>query len=616
MKLIPGWLVFALYASLSVAILGFGKAAYNKWHESELERWLSDHDISYPTSADRKNLEVLVKENWGRYVSSPYNDWDIERLQVFLSENNVEVNEKSKENKNWLVEMVKANWYETESAAENAYENVRDWIFDTWTDSQLKNFLDRHGIPNPTPRRRDTLIQAAKEHYQVIAEKLGETAVYPGNWLYEAWSETELKKWLDERGIPVPQPTTRDKLIAHVRRNSRLASLKLKQAQASSAKSAEAAKESVTNAIFNSWSDSKLKQWCDQNGIKVPQGATRNELLALARRHKAYLSDDTISASMSSYYTSATDTIGSVYSKATDATSGTSKAVFDKAIETWSDSRLKAYLDSRGVPIPQSGKRDEVIALVRLHRHKAATGYGAWTFDTWTFQNLRKLVEDETKKYGSKASSATSSVENKASESLSSTASEASGSAASVVDKAATATATTREELIAQVKNIYEQAKLSGGSSYASLTSAMARATDSAKQSTFETWSESELKKYLDSYGIKTYQGSTLNELIADARRAQQLFLYGTTTPSQGMYQRLKNGMGYLYNQFAVTIGFAGKQAERAADSVRESAQYVYDQATEKSEEAKHRAEEKGKYAYDRAYEEGQKAYHKGKEEL
>ena len=41
---------------------------YNKWHETELERWLSDHDIPYPTPADRKDLENLVKDNWQTYV--------------------------------------------------------------------------------------------------------------------------------------------------------------------------------------------------------------------------------------------------------------------------------------------------------------------------------------------------------------------------------------------------------------------------------------------------------------------------------------------------------------------------------------------------------------------
>ena len=45
--------------------------AYNKWHETELERWLSDHDVPYPTPADRKDLENLVKSNWQAKIVDP-----------------------------------------------------------------------------------------------------------------------------------------------------------------------------------------------------------------------------------------------------------------------------------------------------------------------------------------------------------------------------------------------------------------------------------------------------------------------------------------------------------------------------------------------------------------
>jgi len=63
---------------------------YNSWHETELERWLADHgrlrpfscsasvhvansstDIPYPTPADRKDLEKLVKANWHDKVQVP-----------------------------------------------------------------------------------------------------------------------------------------------------------------------------------------------------------------------------------------------------------------------------------------------------------------------------------------------------------------------------------------------------------------------------------------------------------------------------------------------------------------------------------------------------------------
>lgn len=106
-------------------------AAYNKWHETELERWLSDHDIPYPTPADRKDLENLVKDNWNAKVAQPYNSWDTQQLQSYLSSKGQEAKKGAEQDKDSLVASVKAYWYETEDQATSAYNNVKDWIFDT-----------------------------------------------------------------------------------------------------------------------------------------------------------------------------------------------------------------------------------------------------------------------------------------------------------------------------------------------------------------------------------------------------------------------------------------------------------------------------------------------------
>ncbi|KAB2577109.1 Stress-responsive protein Ish1 [Lasiodiplodia theobromae] len=311
-------LVVALAAESAVASTWFGKAAYNKWHETELERWLSDHDIPYPTPADRKDLENLVKDNWNAKVAQPYNSWDTQQLQSYLTSKGHEAKKGAEQDKDSLVASVKAYWYETEDQATSAYNNVKDWIFDTWTDSQLKAFLDRHGIPSPQPRTRDTLLKTARENYQTAANKVGETAAYPGNWLYETWSESDLKAWLDERGYPAPQPSTRDKLVATVRRNSRLAADAIRSAQSSASASAAAAQATLTDALLDAWSDSQIKEWLDKNGVKVPQGSKRNELIALARKHRAKLTGDTAEHSVTSAYGAATSKAGNQYAKATD----------------------------------------------------------------------------------------------------------------------------------------------------------------------------------------------------------------------------------------------------------------------------------------------------------
>ena len=251
--------------------------------------------------------------------------------------------------------------------------------------------MDRHGIPAPQPRKRDNLLAAARNNYDSAAKKVGETAAYPGNWLYQSWSESDLKAWLDECGIPVPQPTTRDKLVASVRRNARLASKKGYGAASSVSSAASSATSTVSEAVFDTWPDSRIKEWADKNGIKVPQGSTRNELLALARKHKVSLTGEDLTASAASAFGAATSNAANQAAKATDNVKMKVEDAFNQAVQSWSDSRLKAYLDARGVPVPQSGKRDEILAAVRLNQHKAANGYSAWTVDTWTLDYLRSV---------------------------------------------------------------------------------------------------------------------------------------------------------------------------------------------------------------------------------
>ena len=349
MRIATALLTLALGANAVLASSWFSNAAYNKWHETELERWLSDHDVPYPTPADRKDLEKLVQKNWDSYVVSPYKDWDTAKLSEYLKLKGVETKNSAAASKDSLLNQVQGNWYETEDKAQSAWGSVKDWILDTWTDSQLKSFCDYHGIPVPQPRKRDTLLEKARSTYQTVAEKAGETAAYPGNWLYETWSESDLKEWLDTHGIPAPQPTTRDKLIASVRRNSRLAYLRMQEQSASAQASAKAAYDSLTDKLIDSWSESQLKEFCDKNSISVPQGTKVNQLRALVRKHRAELLGDTVSATAASAFGAATSNVGEGYVQATDAASQAASDAFNKAINAWSDTRLKAYLDARGV---------------------------------------------------------------------------------------------------------------------------------------------------------------------------------------------------------------------------------------------------------------------------
>lgn len=392
-------------------------------------------------------------------------------------------------------------------------------------------------------------MKAARENYETVAKKANEYTNYPGDWLYQSWSESDLKEFLDARGYPVPQPTTRDKLVASVRRNARLASLNMQSAAASASASAASAQASLADQLFDAWSDSQLKEFFDKHGIKVPQGSKRNEMIALARKHSASLSASATSmasaasGSAASAYGAATSSAGNEYAKATDDAQLRTEDAFNKAVELWSDSRLKAYLDARGVSAPQSTKRDELLAKVRLHKHKAASGYSAWTFDTWTTDNLKAYLKQQGKK--------------------------ASGS---------------RDQLFKSAQDHYATASSKGGAQYASVTNYLAQETAAAKSTAFDGWSNTELKSYLDSYGIPNPQGSNLEKLKAEVRKHATYFKYGTSSPSETVFARVQEGFYWLLDQLKLGIGAGQAKGQAAYD---ETAKTVSAKASEASAKVK-----------------------------
>ncbi|KAK0281863.1 hypothetical protein LTR35_002950 [Friedmanniomyces endolithicus] len=339
--------VTALATCAAADIFGSAsRTAYNKWHETELERWLSDHNIPFPAASDRKDLQNLVQTNWDNNVAKPYNSWDIHQLTSWMSSQGHEVKKGTEKNKDSLLSQVQGYWQGTSDSANDAYSNVQHWIFDrcdwsqakilgslltvnSWTDSQLKAFLDYHGIPNPQPRTRDSLLSTARSNYQSAANKAGETFSYPGDWLYQSWSDSDLKLWLDERGVPVPQPSSRDKLIATIRRNSKTASDYASSQAASMSKSASSAQQSLSNQLLDSWSDTKLKEFLDKNNINVPQGSKRNELVALARKNYAKLSGDNVASSASSFFGAASTSAGNTFNQATADAYGAFRSYYD-----------------------------------------------------------------------------------------------------------------------------------------------------------------------------------------------------------------------------------------------------------------------------------------------
>lgn len=105
---------------------------YNKWHETELDRWLSDYNIPHPKASERKDLETLVKKNWNDNVVTPYKSWDAQTLSNYLTLKGQQAKKGTEKDVKSLAEQVQVYWTETEESANNAYSNIKDWFFDTY----------------------------------------------------------------------------------------------------------------------------------------------------------------------------------------------------------------------------------------------------------------------------------------------------------------------------------------------------------------------------------------------------------------------------------------------------------------------------------------------------
>ena len=123
----------------------------------------------------------------------------------------------------------------------------------------------------------------------------------------------------------------------------------------------------------------------------------------------------------------------------------------------------------------------------------------------------------------------------------------------------------------------------------------MSQATATAKGSAFDTWTDSELKSYLDSYGVvRVYpvqeappplpcactniflqpvpQGSKTEELRAYARRQYTYFKYGTTTPTETIFAKLGEGVKDSWNWVTSQLGIGVDAAKKQADAAKAKA--------------------------------------------
>ena len=83
-----------------------------------------------------------MKSNWDSKVATPYNDWDTPQLQSYLKAKGADTKKAAETNKDSLIKQVQGYWSDTADSASDAYNSVKDWIFDG--SSSFRKLHDHH----------------------------------------------------------------------------------------------------------------------------------------------------------------------------------------------------------------------------------------------------------------------------------------------------------------------------------------------------------------------------------------------------------------------------------------------------------------------------------------
>ncbi|KAK9353103.1 hypothetical protein V1523DRAFT_412097 [Lipomyces doorenjongii] len=508
---------------------------YNTWDTKQISKWLHDNKIKYSSSSSRDDLIGLVKDNWEAVTASPgpFGKWSDDRLVSYLNKKGIEVSDSAKTNRNWLISKAYKEWEDTGYHTEETYTNVKDWIFDSWSESVLKKFLDEHHFGSSAAATKDALLKKVKDNYDYIAKSAKSKSNDASDWLFDAWSDSDLADWLVSHGYNVPKKHTRKDLIRLIKKYSYEAAQRATYAKDRAQIVFNNLHENILDATgqvkdsaFDSWSESDLKRWLDEHGIPVPQPSKKDELLALARKNKHQLKKD-----WEAYTKQAHESYNAAAKKAAESKESIehfSNEAFKQLTSTWPDFRLEEFLRSRGYIVPEKMSTEELQGLIWQNRKAPITVYDSWSFYSWSLEDLQNWF----KEHGNPV-------------------------------------AGTRDQLAVKAGEYFDALKNEGGDKYNQALTKVREWYDSGKDMAFDKWSDSDLKAYLDSYGVPVYQGTPRNELIAAARRHTSLFRHGANP--EGWSQTFEKANEYLKHGLWSAASGTKKLSEKVQQQVSDS---------------------------------------------
>lgn len=200
---------------------------------------------------------------------------------------------------------------------------------------------------------------------------------------YTSWDNKQLRSWLAEHNIEAPSGYSQQEL-------KDLVAVNWHSAQAWSYDQYEKAQKVFADgkeSAFDTWDESRLRQFLLEQGIVAPSGPREKLVLAAKNYYNGYTNAAASYASAASSKAStaiygkpsdqAYSSAESLYNKASSTASGAAveaTETFNRALDdtkdyvysTWDDNRLRTYLEEQGVIKPkQEATRDKLLEYMR-----------------------------------------------------------------------------------------------------------------------------------------------------------------------------------------------------------------------------------------------------------
>lgn len=560
----------------------------NRWSESDLRSYLKDNDIAYAEKSPLQELKDLASKHWNeiQYHSSQepwYNYGHIKQKVLNLYEGRP------------------LNAPPSGSAAEY-YDTVKDWVFSTWSEADLKRFLRKSKIKYHVGATQDELVKLARDNYDSVSSKAKASGKYLGDWLYDSWDTEDLKAWLDQYKIEYDDvQASRDLLVKKVREHAYEASKYTAEERESildsldlSAKHLFDKAGQIKGDVFNTMSASQLYRWLQNHQIKIDESIKNNkdELALVAQKHKEKFHKD-----VDEWTARASKAASPLLSKATGGVDNLINDTFLVGVESWSRDRLKSFLEARGVKPSFFTTKKELVELVKKNKFKPIENYNAASFfEGWSKSNIEKWISDQNDAVSANANDFAERTndlyksflgtvgyyKSQAQDTIASAQQSVQDTAEGIHDKAKDLNKEAQKKAsnaAKQAKGTYNQASKDSKEAVNKASQGAADAVDKAgadianiKDQFFDYWSDIDLENYLTSFGIKAKRAAgkkdrySRDELIKLAKQNTRWFLtgetYDTTTTSgqirscvEEIYSRTQHWLRGLFYSLCSALG-------------------------------------------------------------